>query len=148
MLLLLPTTSGLVAFDWRVLADSRHATRIEYPADLFSVAEETADGIILAGPDARLEMSAMTVAGVTTAADLRVLIEGNEGYESMTYSPGGNRWLVVSGYRGPDIYYEKFLIGRDKIRGFSVQYPTVKRVLYDPIVEKLEDSFGVTAPPS
>ena len=143
MPLLLAMTGGLVALDWQVLADPRHATRIEYSADLFGEVEETTDGIILTGPDARLEMSAMKVEGVHAAADLRTLIEGSEGYENMTYTPGGNRWLVVSGYRGPDIYYEKFLIGSDKVRGFSVQYPTALRHIYDPIVERLEDTFRV-----
>ena len=141
--LLLIATDTLLAFDWRTLADSRHATRIEYPLELFSEVEETPDGIIMTGPQARLEMSAMTVDSVSTAADLRALIEGREGYENITYTPGGSRWLVVSGYRGPDIYYEKFLIGSDKVRGFSVQYPTAMRDLYDPIVERLEDSFRV-----
>lgn len=97
----------------------------------------------MTGPDARFEMSAMRVEGVNNASDLRALIEGSEDYENMTYTPGGSRWLVVSGYRGPNIYYEKFLIGSDKVRGFSVQYPTAKRDLYDPVVERLEESFGV-----
>jgi len=141
--LLLAATDTLVALDWRVLVDARHATRLEYPRDLFSEVEETPDGIIMTGPDARLEMSAMKVEGVRTTADLRALIEGSEGYENMTYTPGGSRWLVVSGYRGPNIYYEKFLIGSDKVRGFSVRYPTAKRDLYDPVVERLEESFGV-----
>ena len=92
---------------------------------------------------AAMQAILMRVEGVRTAADLRALIEGSEGYEEMTYTPGGSRWLVVSGYRGPDIYYEKFLIGSDKVRGFSVQYPTAKRDVYDPVVERLEDSFGL-----
>jgi len=141
--LLLAATDTLVALDWRILVDARHATRIEYPRDVFSAAEETPDGIIMTGPDARFEMSAMRVEGVNNAADIRALIEGSEDYENMTYTPGGSRWLVVSGYRGPNIYYEKFLIGSDKVRGFSVRYPTAKRDLYDPVVERLEESFGV-----
>jgi hypothetical protein len=130
--LLLAATDTLVALDWRILVDARHATRIEYPRDVFSEVEETPDGIIMTGPDARLEMSAMTVEGVNTAADLRALIEGSEGYDNMTYTPGGSRWLVVSGYRGPDIYYEKFLISSDKVRGFSVQYQRWSRFLRQP----------------
>jgi hypothetical protein len=71
------------------------------------------------------------------------VIEDSDGCEDMTYSPGGSQWLVVSGYRGGDIFYEKFLIGDDLIRGFSMQYPMAARDFYDPIVEKMEDSFGI-----
>ena len=77
--LLLAATDALVALDWRVFADTRHAMRIEYPADLFGQVEETDEGTVMTGSDARLEMSAMRVAGVSTAADLRALIEGSEG---------------------------------------------------------------------
>ena len=141
--LLLASTNALVALDWRVFADTRHAMRIEYPADLFGQVEQTDEGTVMTASDARLEMSAMRVEGVTTAADLRALIEGSEGYDDMTYTPGGNRWLVISGYRDADIYYEKFLIGDDLVRGFSVQYPAAQRHFFDPIVERLEDSFRV-----
>jgi hypothetical protein len=141
--LLLGTADVVIALEWRVLADTRHAMRIEYPADLFGEAEQTAEGVIIASPDARFEMSAMKVEGISTAAELRAVIEGSEGYEDMTYNPGGSQWLVVSGYRGADIFYEKFLIDDDLIRGFSMQYPTAARDFYDPIVEKMEDSFGI-----
>jgi hypothetical protein len=141
--LLAATAVGLSAWEWRVLTDDRYATQIEFPADVFTELEESPEGLVATGSDARLEMSAIKVEGVKTAADLRALIEGSEGYEDMTYTPSGSRWLVVSGYRGTDIYYEKFLIRPELVRGFSVQYPTAKREVYDPIVERLEDTFRV-----
>ena len=72
------------------------------------------------------------------------LIDKTEGYEKVTYNPGGDHWLVVSGYRGTDIFYEKFFLSRDLVRGFSLQYPASLRRLYDPVVERMEDSFKVS----
>jgi hypothetical protein len=117
--------------------------QISYPASLFDTVEETGEGITILGPDARLDLAAREVPGLASASQLRGLMEQAEGYDDVTYSPGGNRWLVVSGYRGPDIFYEKFFLSKELVRGFSLQYPAALRRLYDPVVERMEDSFRV-----
>jgi hypothetical protein len=125
--------------DWRTFQND--LMRIEYPADLFGPGEEIGGGVVFGGRDARIELSAMEVPELNGVSELRALIDRTEGYEDVTYSPGGNRWLVVSGYRGDDIFYEKFFLKGGSVGGFSVQYPRLLRETYDPIVERMEDSF-------
>jgi hypothetical protein len=117
--------------------------QISFPISLLGTIEERGDGVLFEGADAQLDMSARPAPGITSAGQLRSLIEQTAGYEDVTYSPSGNRWLVVSGYRGVDIFYEKFVLSDGYVRGFSMQYPASLRRIYDPIVERMEDSFKV-----
>jgi hypothetical protein len=50
---------------------------------------------------------------------------------------------VLSGYRGDDIYYEKvvFSCGEQVVNVMAVTYPSGERDVYDPVVERMEDSF-------
>ena len=66
---------------------------------------------------------------------------GSEGYERVTYSPSGDTWLVVSGFRGDRIFYEKFSFKDGVISAFGVEFPTGEKPFYSPIVERIEDSF-------
>jgi len=62
-----------------------------------------------------------------------------------------NRWFVISGYIGKNIYYQKTFITQE-LDGdsnfivyvkntFNITYPSSKRELYDPIVEVISKSF-------
>ena len=81
-----------------------------------------------------------TIPGDTTQ-ELRNLIAETPGYDRVTYSPEGRNWLVVSGYRGEDIFYEKYFVRDGIVEGFALEYPSSARELFDPIVETVEDSF-------
>jgi len=129
--------------DWRLYRDERFGMQISYPSSLLDTVEAHSEGVTILGLDARLDMSARAVPGLTNASQIRALIEETEGYSNIAYSPGGNRWLVASGYRGNDIFYEKFFISGDYVLGFSLQYPALLRDLYDPAVERMEDSFRI-----
>jgi hypothetical protein len=48
---------------------------------------------------------------------------------------------VVSGYRGEDIFYEKYFVRDGIVEGFALEYPSSARELFDPVVETVEDSF-------
>lgn len=114
---------------------------LSYPAGLFPQSVETEEGRRFVGPDAEIEISARDDLGVRSTEELRDLIVNAEGYASLTYSPGGRGWMVASGYRGDDVYYEKFFVRGGKIRAFSIRYPKAARQIYDPVVERLEDEF-------
>ena len=52
----------------------------------------------------------------------------------------------MSGYRGDHIYYEKVMFscrGR-LVNVFAITYPVAKRSLFDPVVERMEDTFRGT----
>jgi len=72
---------------------------------------------------------------------LRRLIVETPGYDDVTYSPEGRNWLVVSGYRGSDIFYEKYFVKEGIVEGFALEYPAAMRGVFDPVVETVEDAF-------
>jgi hypothetical protein len=73
----------------------------------------------------------------------RWLMTNIGGYDEVTYRPRGRSWFVLSGYRGDDIYYEKvmFSCGGQVVNVMAVTYPSGERNLYNPVVERMEDSF-------
>ena len=74
----------------------------------------------------------------------RWLMANAGGYDELTYRPRGRSWFVLSGYRGDDIYYEKvmFSCGGQVVNVMAVSYPSGERNIFDPVVERMEDTFG------
>ena len=126
---------------WTRHTDPESGISLSYPAALFPEMTETDEGWRFTGPDAEIEVSARDDIGVRSTDELRDLIINAEGYSSLTYSPGGTNWMVASGYRGPDVYYEKFFVRGGKVRAFSIRYPKAARHIYDAVVERVEDDF-------
>jgi hypothetical protein len=81
--------------------------------------------------------------GQSPAGFKQWLTENVGGYDELTYRPSGRSWFVLSGYRGDSIYYEKvmFSCGGSLVNVFAITYPVEQRDLYDPIVERMEDTF-------
>ena len=73
----------------------------------------------------------------------RWMITNAGGYDEVTYQPRGRSWFVLSGYRGEQIYYEKvmFSCSGHVVNILAIAYPTAERTLFDPIVERMEDTF-------
>ena len=71
------------------------------------------------------------------------MIANAGGYEEITYQPRGRSWFVLSGYRGDQIYYEKvmFSCGARVVNILAIAYPTSERHQFDPVVERMEDTF-------
>jgi hypothetical protein len=82
-------------------------------------------------------------AGQSPEALKRWMMENVGGYDETTYRPRGRSWFVLSGYRGDIIYYEKvmFSCGDRMVSVFAITYPINQRDTYDPVVERMEDSF-------
>ena len=79
-----------------------------------------------------------------TLAGYRAAILGEfGGYEQLDYSPKGQTWFVLSGYRGGNIYYQKVLFscGNRIINVLSITFPTADRDFYEGLVEVMEDNF-------
>jgi len=73
----------------------------------------------------------------------RWLMANAGGYDELTYRPRGRSWFVLSGYRGDQIYYEKVMFScRGRVVNiFAITYPVARRQLFDPVVERMEDTF-------
>jgi hypothetical protein len=132
--------SSASAAQWVRYQDPRFGTSTLYPGDLLPKRTPTDTGAIFYGARAYLEISAAH-RDVYSIKELRSLIAETSGYDHITYSPQGRNWLVVSGYRGADIFYEKYFVKDGVVEGFAFEYPSSARGLFDPVVEAVEDSF-------
>jgi len=152
VLLAIVTTLGSIPAQaderWTSQRDENFGFSFSYPEALFSsvpgddkpsfhyFASNTSDAKFLVGAwDNR--------SGATPEHFKQWMIAHAGGYEDVTYQPRGRSWFVLSGYRDDQIYYEKvmFSCGSYVVNIFAIAYPTAQRRLFDPVVERMEDSF-------
>jgi hypothetical protein len=145
--ILVPASAAADRFEdvgggWQAYENERFGTRLVYPSD-FSPAEapENGDGRRFQSQDATLEVYAWQNVEGESAGTLKARLVGSEGYHDVTYSPSGRNWLVISGFRGDNIFYEKYFFRGDTIHGFGMEFPRSEKPYYAPIVEEIEDSF-------
>jgi hypothetical protein len=128
---------------WELYVNERYGTRLAFPAAVFTpgAAPENGDGRRFTSPDATLEIYAWDNLDRETAASMKRRLIGSEGYTDVTYSPSGRDWLVLSGHRGDNIFYEKYFFRGDVVHGFGIEFPAGAKPRYAPMVERIEDSF-------
>ena len=128
---------------WQTYANGRFGMRLDFPADVFSPAAppENGDGRTFRSSDATLQVFAFENSDGDDPASLKQELVGAEGYENVTYSPTGRDWLVLSGFRGNTIFYEKYFFRAGVISAFGMGFPRDRKPFYAPIVERIEDSF-------
>jgi hypothetical protein len=129
---------------WQLYVNERFGTSLAYPADIFAPADppENGDGRRFLASDAALEVYAWNNIDDETAASLKRRLRGSAGYERVTYSPSGADWLVLSGFRGRNIFYEKYVFDGAAVHGFGIEFPAAAKSRYAPIIERIEDSFA------
>ncbi|HET7715873.1 MAG TPA: hypothetical protein VFK86_09610 [Bauldia sp.] len=133
-------SSNSARAEWLRYKDPRFGTSTLYPSDLLSERTATETGATFSGTGGYLEISAAH-RGIYSIRELRGLIAATPGYDNITYSPEGRNWLVVSGYRGDDIFYEKYFVKNGIVEGFALEYSSAARKVFDPVVETIEDTF-------
>lgn len=145
---LLPVGSAADPAQWASGRDDGFGFRYAYPQATFAPIEGESKPsfhyFVSPASDAKLLFGAWSnKEGRTPDAFKQWLIANTEGYDEVTYLPRGRTWFVLSGYRGDNIYYEKvmFSCGGHVVNVFAIAYPVSERAQYDPIVERVEDSF-------
>jgi hypothetical protein len=129
---------------WTTYVNERFGTSLNYPSDLFRTEGAYDDGgFRFASPEAALEVQAAENTSGETAADLRKRLLASGRYDQVTYKPSGITWFVLSGYRGNRIFYEKYLFRSGVVHAFALEFPAAAKPVYAPLVERMEDSFGV-----
>lgn len=132
---------------WHRFVDSIHGTSTIYPPHLFKPLppEESTPGQAFLSVDgrARLAIGAWDNDAGDNPGTFRDRLLNDGKHASLTYRPRGRSWFVLSGYRGDTIYYEKVIYScnRQVVNAFAITYPVAQRVLYDRIVERMEDGF-------
>ena len=128
---------------WQTYVNDRFGTSFAFPADIFtpSAPPENGDGRRFVAEDATLEVYAWHNIDDENARTLKRRLVGSDGYTDVTYSPSGRSWLVLSGYRGDNIFYEKYFFRGDTVHGFGIEFPAGEKPYYAPIIERIENSF-------
>jgi hypothetical protein len=128
---------------WQTYINERFFMRFDYPADIFAPQEppQNGGGRTFLAKDAELIIYALHNIDNETPASFKRRMAETEGYENVTYSPSGETWLVLSGFRGGHIFYEKYMFKDGVISAFGIDFPKERKPFYAPIVERIENSF-------
>lgn len=153
-----------LAQSWAEYRNERYGLSLRYPADIFVAerAAEAGDGqaFVAKDADARLLVGALrNESGYTPAAYRDYIAQSSYAEYQVDYRRLGGNWFALSGEGNGRIFYEKvmFTCGGRLINSFAMLYPSDQRHIFDPIVERIEDTFrpardceraGLAAPPA
>jgi hypothetical protein len=142
---------------WTTYQNPRFGYTLYYPAALFEEGQppENGGGLTFVSKDGRAKIVVFATFNSEkfTPGEYRKTILGEfGGYDRMDYSPTGQTWFVLSGFRGDSIYYQKvmFSCGTKVINALSITFPTAEKPFYEGLIETIEDRFkpgrGVDTP--
>jgi len=137
-----------LARDWREYRNERYGFSLQYPADIFAV-ERTAqagDGQVFVSKigNARLLVGAfVNEKGYSPASYLAYIARESYGGYAIGYQRLGGSWFVLSGDGRGKVFYEKvvFSCAGRLITSFALLYSVADRDTFDPIIERIEDTF-------
>lgn len=144
-LLLVASAREGAAETWKLHLNARFGTAAEYPAERFHPGRppENGDGQSFTARDgaALTIFASYNVEDDTPASYEASLRSGSSDYSEITLRASGSNWLVLSGYRGDSIFYEKYIFTKrkdaDLIHAFVITYGRDAKAVYDPIVARL-----------
>lgn len=145
---LMLASSVAAAQEWRQYRNERYGFTLVYPAELLVTERvaEAGDGQVFASSDgeARLLVGALpNESGYTPMSYQQYITRHSYPDYQIDYRRTGGSWFALSGEGGGRIFYEKvmFTCGGRLINSFAIVYPSAQRHIFDPVVERVEDSF-------
>jgi hypothetical protein len=140
------------ASGWLDHRNEKYGFSLKYPGDIFKPERttEAGDGHAFVSMDgkARLLVGVLeNTSGFTPATYQDHVAQQSYGRFKVTYRPLGKSWFALSGEGNDQIFYEKVIFscsGR-LINSFAMIYPVDRRDVFDPLVERIEDSFQAGA---
>jgi len=127
---------------WQTYVNDHFGMQFDIPADFRPAAPpEDGGGRSFDKGNALIYIFASQNTDGDTPASFQRQMAGTQGYEHVTYSPAGQSWLVISGFRGDRIFYEKYFFRDGLISAFGMDFPKEDKPLYAPVIERIEDSF-------
>jgi hypothetical protein len=134
--------------EWAAYRNERFGFTLSYPARVFHVEKrsEAGDGQVFISKDgeARLLVGAFSNSDKHTLASYQdYVLRNSYANYTVTYQRRGESWFVASGKGDGKTFYEKvmFTCGGQLINSFVMIYPDDQRSTFDPIVERIEDTF-------
>lgn len=144
---------------WITYENPRFGFSLYYPSNVFKPQPpaENGDGQVFLTDDGSAKIvvyGARNDEGYSLKEYRGIILSEFGGYDRLDYSPTGNSWFVLSGYREDKIYYQKvmFSCGNRIINALSVTFPTAEKPFYEGLIETIEDNFktgrGTDTPPN
>lgn len=146
-LILLSVAAPADELGWKAYRDTIEKCQLDYPSSLFEAEAYDAASDIqrFAGPGAS---TYFRVRGVENAeglspADVRGKYLAADVPGDIVYERTKGEFLVLSGYRGSDIYYTKVALSpdRDTLCILEITYPRSDKAKFDAIVTRMSRSF-------
>jgi hypothetical protein len=145
----LMTLTGLrsaQAEKWTIYGNAHFGTFADYPAERFAALPppDNGDGQMFQARDG----ATLTIFGgynindeTPTSYEASLRPGPSDKDTRVTYRATGKDWLVLSGLRGTNIFYEKELFRGDIIHSMVLTYPQSLKVTYDPIAAHIARSL-------
>ena len=137
---------------WIDYRNERFGFGLRYPAEVFEVdgRSEAGHGQSFTSKDgtARLLVGTLQNAdGHTPSTYLQYIARHSYGGFTVGYRRLDSSWFVLSGENTDQIFYEKVIFScNDRfITSFAMLYPIAQRAIFDPVIERMEDSFRAGA---
>jgi hypothetical protein len=130
---------------WARYEHSDSGLRLDYPQWLFAPEPLDRNSTRFLTPDGRAELIVFhrPMPGRRTLDDIAFDYLNATGRPEVTYRKAFGRSLVLSGYRGSNIFYVRKTASPEfnAVEGFDLSYPRVWRERFDPIVTRMSRSF-------
>jgi len=128
---------------WTTYVNDRFGIQLDFPPDVFEPQPppENGEGRGFRGEDAAMQVLGFQNLEEETPRSIKSRVSKTEGYEDVTYSPSGQNWLVLSGFRGDRIFYEKYFFSGGIVSVLGLEFPAEEKPFFAPIIERMEDSF-------
>jgi len=134
--------------EWKVYWDEARGCRLEYPAALFSQdTREQGKPHKFSSADQSIYFRVMGAENTSnwTPQDIREKYLQADMPGNITYERTRGRFLVLSGYRGGNIFYTKVTVSGDQHTAciLDITYPRSLKKQFDGIVTRMSRSFHV-----
>lgn len=143
---LLGTESLAASLEWTTYEDVQFGCVLDYPAGLFNPDAPTPDEPRrFSSSDTEVYFRMQGVANASgwspQAIKEKYLAANMPG--DVTYDRTRSDFVVLSGYRGPNIFYTKVAVSDDRNTAciLEITYPRSQKGAFDPIVTRMSRSF-------
>jgi hypothetical protein len=134
---------------WTTYRNERFGFSLSYPSHTFKETRTSqgGDGVLFVAPESGAKLLVglfQNAQGYTVKSYQEYVARHSYGSYRLDYNKRGGTWFALSGEGHGTTFYEKvlFTCGGRWITSFAMLYPTAQRHTFDPIVERMEDSFA------
>jgi hypothetical protein len=131
---------------WATYRNARFGTEVQYPAYLFSLVQESANGDGATFQSANGELKFIVFGQYNyDGFNIRGLAErdaASDRFDEVTYRKTGKDWYVLSGYIGGDIFYRRAVLDPNGVvHVLEITYPRSEKEQMDVVVTQMANTL-------